>query len=142
MVRHRVGTAISQESLRYVRLEDLGCWIPSCFDDSTLAKDIFRGVFEKSEEAYRELLRLAAVKEGVDSFDELPFSKKKEYTSAVRRIAPIGLTTNIGWSCNMRTLRHVIEMRTDASAEEEIRVVFNMVRDIAKARWPNLFVLP
>ena len=57
----------------------------------------------------------------------------------MRRIAPIGLATNIGWSCNMRTLRHVIEMRTDPGAEEEIRIVFSKVADIAIERWPNLF---
>lgn len=28
LVRHRVGTAFSQESLRYVRLNDLGLWLP------------------------------------------------------------------------------------------------------------------
>ena len=57
----------------------------------------------------------------------------------MRRIAPIGLATNIGWSCNIRTLRHVIEMRTAPWSEEEIRLVFAKVADIAINRWPNLF---
>ena len=39
----------------------------------------------------------------------------------------------------MRTLRHVIEMRTKPWAEEEIRVVFSKVAEIAVNRWPNLF---
>ena len=39
----------------------------------------------------------------------------------------------------MRTLRHVIEMRTDPGSEEEIRLVFSKVADIAIERWPNLF---
>jgi thymidylate synthase (FAD) len=28
LVRHRAGTAFSQESMRYVRLDDLGIWLP------------------------------------------------------------------------------------------------------------------
>src|SRR3990167_3440422 len=41
LVRHRVGVAISQESLRYVRLTDLGCWIPSCYSNIPAAVQIF-----------------------------------------------------------------------------------------------------
>jgi len=37
------------------------------------------------------------------------------------------VSTTIGWSCNVRALRHVIEMRTDPHAEEEIRVLFAKV---------------
>lgn len=139
LVRHRVGVAISQESLRYVRLEDLGCWIPSCFSDIPRAVQVFEVHFRECEEAYTNLLQCAAMKEGVDSFDDLSFSKKKEYTSAARRVAPIGLATSIGWSCNIRALRHVITMRIDPSAEEEIRYVFNKVKDLAQDRWPVLF---
>ena len=71
--------------------------------------------------------------------DDVPFKIKKTITSAMRRIAPIGLATTIGWTANIRTLRHVIEMRTAPSAEEEIRVVFGEVGRICKQRWPNLF---
>ncbi|HIA46386.1 MAG TPA: hypothetical protein EYN96_00100, partial [Candidatus Hydrogenedentes bacterium] len=55
-----------------------------------------------------------------------------------RRVAPIGVATTIGWSCNFRTLRHVIEMRTEPSAEEEIRLVFSQVYDLLKDKYPNL----
>ncbi|MCG8626097.1 MAG: FAD-dependent thymidylate synthase, partial [Proteobacteria bacterium] len=58
---------------------------------------------------------------------------------AMRRVAPIGLATNIGWSCNIRTLRHVIEQRTAPWAEEEIRLVFAQIAEIAIAKWPNMF---
>ena len=39
----------------------------------------------------------------------------------------------------MRTLRHVIEQRTAPWAEEEIRLVFGQIAEIAIKRWPNLF---
>lgn len=57
----------------------------------------------------------------------------------MRRIAPIGLATTIGWTVNMRTLRFVLALRTHRSAEEEIRLVFDEVGKIAQERWPNLF---
>ena len=39
----------------------------------------------------------------------------------------------------MRAIRHVIEQRTAPWAEEEIRLVFGQVAEIAIARWRNIF---
>jgi thymidylate synthase (FAD) len=69
----------------------------------------------------------------------MPFAVKKEVTSALRRLAPIGLSTDIVWTANVRTLRHVIEMRTAAGAEEELRLVFDRVARIMLAEAPGLF---
>ena len=138
LVRHRAGTAVSQESLRFVRLTDIGLWIPSCFANDPQSVEILEKHWEDAEKTYSLLIKRAGEIEGVD-FDSLPFSKKKEYTSAARRVSPIGTATNIGWSCNMRSMRHVIEMRTSPGAEEEIRLVFLKVAEIAKREWPNLF---
>ena len=137
LVRHRAGTAISQESLRFVRLEDMGLWTPPSFAGNERAERVFEDAWRVLEEKYGELIDIAAEMEG-RPFDELPFHLKKKYTSAARRLAPIGLATNIGWSCNIRTLRHVIEMRTDPSSEEEIRLVFAKVAEIAIKRWGNI----
>lgn len=139
LVRHRAGTAISQESLRYVRMDDMGLWVPPCFQDSPEAISFFESHWKRSEYDYERLLILAAKKEGYASFEDMPFELKKKYTSAARRVAPEGLSTNIGWSCNMRALRHVIEQRTHPSSEEEIRYVFGMVAKTAIELWPYLF---
>ena len=64
----------------------------------------------------------------------VPFGVKKEVTSALRRLAPIGLSTDILWTANVRTLRHVIEMRTAPGAEEELRLVFDRVAQIMQTR--------
>ena len=138
LVRHRAGTAISQESLRFLRLEDMGLWIPQAYEGDAYSQDIFEETWEYLELQYTRLIERAEAIEGQD-FDSLPFSKKKYYTSAARRVAPIGLATNIGWSCNMRAARHIIEMRTDEHAEEEIRLVFNKIGDILKYEYPALF---
>jgi thymidylate synthase (FAD) len=133
LVRHRVGTAMSQESLRFVRLTDMDWYAPVAIQESEEAMTIFARTFEELSKLQREL----AEQFGLDDRDS--FDEKKEITSAMRRIAPIGLATNIGWSCNMRTLRHVIEQRTSPWAEEEIRLVFGNIADLAVERWPNLF---
>jgi len=148
LVRHRAGTAISQESLRFVRANDLSYWIPKCFTSNNehlneVIKVLFQNQFMDSENRYLSLLRCAAEIEtgnhSLNSFDELSFELKKKYTSAARRLLPIGIATKIGWSCNIRSLRAILEQRTHPSSEEEIRLVFGEIGIIAKERWPNLF---
>lgn len=132
LVRHRVGTAMSQESLRFVRLTDLGFWAPTVIRESAEALDIMSDAFRHLEGLQTQLADLL-----ID--EDTPFSTKKVITSAMRRIAPIGLATNIGWTANLRTLRWVIQERTHPKAEEEIRIVFGKVAQIAKRRYPAVF---
>ena len=80
----------------------------------------------------------AADELGLDE-EGLPFHVKKEVTSALRRLAPIGLSTDIVWTANVRTLRHVIEMRTAEGAEEELRQVFDKVAEAMCREAPDLF---
>ncbi len=132
LVRHRAGTAISQESLRYVRLDKLSAFVPTHINEHEEGMEIFVKTFEQLEQVQRTLAEIYSID------DEKKFEVKKKLTSAFRRVAPIGLATTIGWSCNFRALRHVLETRTHPSAEEEIRLVFSMVYDLVKDRYPNL----
>jgi thymidylate synthase (FAD) len=131
LVRHRAGSAFSQESLRYVRLTDLGFRVPEALEP--LREQVISLV-----ETLEEFQVSAADKLGLDD-EGVPFAVKKEITSALRRLAPIGLSTDIVWTANVRTLRHVIEMRTAPGAEEELRLVFDRVAEIMRAEAPNLF---
>jgi thymidylate synthase (FAD) len=131
IVRHRAGSAFSQESLRYVRLTDIGFRVPPSLEP---VRERVLSIVEQLEE-----FQVDAAKElGVED-DGVPFHVKKEITSALRRLAPLGLSTDIVWTANIRTLRHVIEMRTDDSAEEELRLVFDEIAQIMRAEAPNLF---
>lgn len=139
LVRHRVGVAISQESLRFVRLTEL-----KCFDFPRLEEELT----EEEEKWFRRKVEetfnyLECVQQEITNKfkldDKKSFAKKKKLTSRMRRLAPLGLLTNIGWSANLRTLRHIISLRTHKSAEEEIRVVFADVGRICKDRFPNAF---
>ena len=131
LVRHRAGSAFSQESLRYVRLTDIGFRVPPALEP---VRDQVINLVEQLEEFQVS----AADALGLDE-DGIPFSVKKEITSALRRLAPIGLSTDIVWTANVRTLRHVIEMRTSPGAEEELRLVFDRVAEIMCAEAPGLF---
>lgn len=133
LVRHRAGTAFSQESFRYVRLEDIRFWLPPEAANDPEARKLF-------DEAIREMegwqSRLAAIFKIGKIGD---FGIKKALTSMFRRLAPEGVATCIGFTANLRSLRHMIAMRTAESAESEIRLVFDQVARICKMEYPNVF---
>ncbi len=131
IVRHRL-CAFSQESLRYVRLTDLKGWIPTSLCTTSDYMKAFEGTFEILEEVQKKLAK------DLD-LDNQPFSLKKKLTSAMRRLAPIGLATSIIVTTNHRNWRHMIAMRTTEHAEEEIRLVMAEIASRLKARHPNIY---
>src|SRR2546422_1376370 len=102
LVRHRVGTAISQESLRYVRPTELRMTMVPGSELSRL--DNLDDLTRALEAAQEEYLRLA---EEIITVG-MKFDEKKAWTSALRRILPDGIATNIVWSANHRTLWWVL----------------------------------
>lgn len=134
IIRHGEGTGVSQESLRFVRLDTIDFRMPPDIADHPEARAIFEKAVRDGEQAQQELAKL---------FDldnpNMPFHDKKRITSAMRRIAPEGVATMVCWSASFRALRYIIEQRTDPAAEDEIRLVFAKVGDYATKRWPNVF---
>src|SRR5437763_5649557 len=131
LVRHRAGSAFSQESLRFVRLTDIGFRVAPALEP---VREQVVNIVEQLEEFQVS----AATALGIDE-EGVPFHVKKEVTSALRRLAPIGLSTDIVWTANVRTLRHVIEMRTAPGAEEELRRVFDQLARTMCEEAPGLF---
>ena len=131
IVRHRAGAAFSQESLRYVRLVDIGFRVPPALEP--LRQEVV-SLVERLEEF--QVSAAAALK--IDD-DGIPFHVKKEVTSALRRLAPIGLSTDLIITMNLRTLRHVIEMRTAPGAEEELRLIFGLLAEVMVREAPGVF---
>lgn len=134
LVRHRPGTAISQESLRYVRLADLPFWFPDWARDDPELMSRCTALLEQLE-GFQGWL---ADHFGLDE-EGVQFSEKKHKTSFMRRFAPEGVGTGLVWSANVRTLRHAIEARTAPGAEEEIRLVFGLIGEIMAKECPALF---
>jgi thymidylate synthase (FAD) len=134
IARHRPGVAISQESLRFVRLADIPFWFPEwAQSDAELIKRA-TALLEQMEDFQRWM----AGHFGLDD-EGVPFHEKKHKTSFMRRFAPDGVATGLLWTANIRTLRHTIEARTDPGAEEEIRLVFGKIAELARAEAPALF---
>src|SRR3989441_2748956 len=104
LARHRVGIAISQESLRYVRPKEIQMWLPDDLDP-TLREAMVK-VAERTEDAYREL-------EKSIPWAELPMDTKKRLTSALRRILFDGNATDVGWTANVGTVGGAHEIVTD-----------------------------
>lgn len=127
------GTAVSQESLRFVRFENLGFWVPSVIAENPKALELW---LEKVllDEAYQQKLTEVL---GIPEMKS--FHKKKEATSAIRRVVGMGVATNVGWSANVRTARWCLEARTHPGAEEELRLGFGKLGEIVTQRYPNLF---
>ncbi len=134
LVRHRAGMAFSQESLRFVRLEDLGLWLPPEVEADPELVSLFEEHFKSAGELQIKLAKAFKLDE-----PGMPFSEKKKCTSAMRRVAPIGLATTIGVSMNFRALRHVVTMRSAGGAEAEIRLVVDGIMGVCQARWPMIF---
>lgn len=131
LVRHRVGTAISQESGRYVRVDQVRFEHPEFVrGDELLLKHATKLV-----ELYEEFARLAVDRTGIAE-DDVDFATKKIVTSAIRRYAPEGRATGLVWSANLRTLRLLIELRTHPAAEAEIRRLFDRIAQLVREETP------
>jgi thymidylate synthase (FAD) len=133
LIRHRAGTAMSEQSLRFYRLNKLSAWVPSCIKENEKGLKLFLGTLDYLEKVQQQLAEIYAI-DGIKSFH-----KKKTLTSAFRRVAPLGLATAIVWTMNMRAARHIIQLRTSRHAEEEIRIVFDKVAIILKEKYPLMF---
>ena len=133
-VRHRVGVAISQESLRYVRLDNLGFWFPEWAREDKMLMTKAENLLLQMEDFQKWM----GERFGLDD-EGVPFSEKKHKTSFMRRFAPQGMATEMGWSANIRTLRFTIEQRTALGAEEEIRIVFDQIAQKMKTACPRFF---
>lgn len=149
LVRHRAGLAFSQESGRFIRIDDIGMFLPSCFTEPWIEENLSKFAPPNAVEGYsgnrvqwsydlsQDIIRMLQSAVEADELvvkhlnhsmltdhPEMPFHIKKEITSAIRRIVAGGITNNIIFTANHRAIRHMIAMRTAKGAEEEIRQVF------------------
>lgn len=127
------GTAVSQESLRFVRFENLGFWVPLVIAENPEALELWLQKVLLDETYQRKLTEVLNIP-GMKTFHE-----KKEATSAIRRVVGMGVATNVGWSANIRTIRWCLEARTHPGAEEELRLGFGKLGKIVLKRYSHLF---
>lgn len=146
MNRHRAGMAISEGSMRYIRYEDIPFWIPTSLqpneddEESTAFKkdqsrEIMKDVFRYVEDRYKALADIWKDELSQDS----KFKYKKQITSMMRRIIPMGVATGGVWTGNLRALRHIFNLRCSAAAEEEILLVATAMLKIMQSEEPVIF---
>lgn len=131
IVRHRAGTAFSQMSGRYVRSDDIHVYVPQDIIAADLTVE-FHDAVKDSERRIAEMVE----KSDIDSKN---FEEKKRLTSALRRVAGVGAANHIVVTANHRAWRHMIELRTHPSAEEEIRVVFTDIARQLRENFPTIY---
>lgn len=143
MNRHRAGVAISEASMRYIRLDEIEMWLPPSLivtesDDLDL-KDLKEMTVATMGDVVRriEVNYKALVEQW--NMNALGFDQKKKITSMLRRMLPMGICTGGVWTLNARALRHVIALRSTAHAEEEIAFVMSKVGKMMFESEPNLF---
>lgn len=153
LVRHRAGMGFSQESMRFVRLDDIPMYIPNLTHAFKELEPYMEGLNTGPEWAAAWNLKYAHAMESVanyaqDKIEEfitlldkpkVPFHVKKTITSALRRMAPSGHTTHIGVTANHRAWRYVLGARTSPGAEEEINHVMTELGGMMKRRYENFY---
>jgi thymidylate synthase (FAD) len=134
MVRHAIGTAFSQESMRYVRLDDIPFWMPDwALEDEWLMRNAHHWLEET------EKFQLAMAEHFKLDDPTTKFSEKKAKTSFMRRFSPQGVSTGMLMTANVRALRWIIERRSEEAAEEEIRIIADLIAQCMKEEAPVLF---
>jgi thymidylate synthase (FAD) len=146
MNRHRAGVAISERSMRYVRYENIRFWMPEIFRDDTndpadlrdkkgASRALLSTAFHQDEVMMRDFAEIW--KEELSPAST--FHGKKTLTSAFRRGVGMGIATGGIWTLNLRALRHVISLRTDPGAEEEIVHVCQKIGHYMLDNLPEIF---
>lgn len=146
LVRHRVGIAISQRSTRYVdestsdivehplctaALADLPTReFADLTSQMTYCKNQNRDLYIKINETVKAYLE----KKGVDKA-----TAKKQARGAARQYLENGLETELVWSANVRSLRHIINMRGSEHADAEIRTLAVALFKIMRRDCPEYF---
>ena len=129
-VRHRPGAAYSQNSGRYIRLDE----IDMVFDPIL---NSIRTLCEEKQKFDEEWYGRAVDAIGLKNMKS--FNQKKKVTSALRRFAPNGQANEIAISLNLRSIRHIVMMRTSRHAEWEMRVIYEQVYFFLKDRYKTMF---
>lgn len=130
LTRHRTGTSYSQTSGRFVRSDEIDIVYDPILEPVRKEIELLQLDIERS---YRDMVILMKLGEMKD------FDRKKKITSALRRLLPNGQSNEIGFSVNIRQLRHIVMLRTSRHAEWEIRFVFGSIYKLIKEKYPLLF---
>lgn len=142
IVRHRAGTAFSQLSQRFVSGSVLRFVERPEYQDVPELHKRFEERIDHLAREYAEVTEelMAQQEEGHPKLTaEARTDLRKRVQQAARSVLPNEAETTMVMSGNVRSWRHMIEMRTDQHAESEIRDLFFRVFLCLRTIEPLLF---
>lgn len=140
LVRHRVGTAFSQVSQRYVDGAVLRFVERPEWQEHPGLHVEFEERIDRAKKAYVELTDNLLSGACIPSFASgSPTDRRKAIQQASRSLLPNETEAPMFFSANVRALRHIIEMRGSRHAEPEIRALAFCILMIMQQVEPLLF---
>ncbi|MDW8800196.1 FAD-dependent thymidylate synthase [Clostridium sp. A1-XYC3] len=136
LVRHRIAS-YSQQSQRYVKLEQFEYIIPPEIEKNSETKEIFISAMKDSQQAYSQLTNILKdkyLKNGIE-----PLAAEKMAIEDARYVFPNACETKIIFTMNARSLMNFFRHRCCNRAQWEIRELANEMLIQVKKVAPVLF---
>lgn len=144
LVRHRIGS-YSQQSQRYVRLDQFEYIIPPSIEEDERAKALFLKAMEEDQKYYNDISDILFQRHFKSYLDEGKSEKQakkdagKRAIEDARYIFPNACETKIVFTMNARSLINFFRLRTCNRAQWEIRnLAIDMLKEV-KNVYPALF---
>lgn len=144
LVRHRIAS-YSQQSQRYVKLDQFEYVIPPSIEENEEAKKLFIEAMEKDQQYYNRLTEILfnnhysrMIQEGL-SDKEAKKKAEKEAIEDARYVFPNACETKIVVTMNARTLFNFFSLRCCNRAQWEIRTLATEMLRLVKGVYPTLF---
>ena len=144
LVRHRIGS-YSQQSQRYVKLEQFDYIIPPAIEKDEDAKTLFIKAMEEDQKYYDKLTETLFKKhynryilEGAKE-KEARLKAEKEAIEDARYVFPNACETKIVFTMNARSLSNFFRLRCCNRAQWEIRELAISMLKLVKSIYPTLF---
>lgn len=145
LVRHRIGCSYSQQSQRYVKLEQFEYIIPPEIEKIPAAKEKFIKTMEADQRAYNELAELLMeehykryLSEGRTEKQAKTMAEKTAIEDA-RYVFPNACETKIVFTMSARALMNFFKHRCCSRAQWEIREMAEEMLRQLKTIAPTLF---
>ncbi|NMA87402.1 MAG: FAD-dependent thymidylate synthase [Tissierellia bacterium] len=145
LVRHRIAS-FSQQSQRYVKLEQFEYIIPPSIEEEEEAKKLFREAMKRDQEYYNKITDILYNKHYEKYIETGKFKEKdarakaeKEAIEDARYVFPNACETKIVFTMNARSLMNFFRLRTCERAQWEIRELATEMLKKVKEVYPNLF---
>ncbi|MGL4991672.1 MAG: FAD-dependent thymidylate synthase [Sarcina sp.] len=136
LVRHRIAS-YSQQSQRYVKLEQFEYIVPPAIANDKIAKELFIKSMEEAQKSYDKIskhLKEKYINEGMKEKD----AEKKAIEDA-RYVFPNACETKVVFTMNARTLMNFFHHRCCERAQWEIREMADKMLEEVKEVAPTLF---